>query len=50
MGDELNTGWVEAPHAPLVEFAEQMNHINRIVGEYSQLSIIYVPNKHKIKR
>ena len=49
MGDELNTGWVEAPHPPL-EFAEQMNHINRIVGEYSQLSIIYVPNKHKIKR
>ena len=50
MRDELNIGWVEALHAPPVEFAEQMNHINRIVGEYSQLSIIYVPNKHKIKR
>ena len=49
MGDELNTGWVEGPHPP-IEFAEQMNRINGIVGEYSQLSIIYVPNKHKIKR
>lgn len=49
MSDELDTGWVEAPHAPPVEFAEQMNHVNRTAGEYSKLSTIYVPNKYKIK-
>lgn len=34
MGDELDTGWVEAPHASPEEFAEKMNHVNRPAGEY----------------
>lgn len=34
MGDELDTGWVEAPHVPPEEFAEKMNHVNRPAGEY----------------
>lgn len=34
MGDGLDTGCVEAPHAPPEEFAEQKNHVNRTAGEY----------------
>lgn len=49
MSDDLDTGWVEAPHAPPVDFAEQRNHVNRIAGGYSQLYTIYVANKYKIK-
>lgn len=28
MGDGLDVGCVEAPHAPPEEFAEQKNHVN----------------------
>lgn len=34
MGDELDIGRAKAPHIPPEEVAEQMNYVNRTIGQY----------------